>query len=144
MATWEDLIAFVRNEYRLVIGEVEDGEPEYQIIEESGDEVRILVEYDDDRSQIVIVCRELLDGREDWVQVVSVIGRADGVDLRKLLEELGHTSVVCGAVIIGEHVVLRHSLPLLNLDINEFTDPLNFVAETADHLEELFFRNDDY
>ncbi|PKW14615.1 hypothetical protein [Saccharopolyspora spinosa] len=144
MATWEDLIAFVRNEYRLVIGEVEDGEPEYQIIEDSGDEVRILVEYDDDRSQIVIVCRELLDGREDWVQVVSVIGRADGVDLWKLLEELGQTSVVCGAVIIGEHVVLRHSLPLLNLDINEFTDPLNFVAETADHLEELFFRNDDH
>ncbi|QIZ36147.1 YbjN domain-containing protein [Saccharopolyspora sp. ASAGF58] len=144
MATWEDLIAFVRNEYRLVIGEVEDGEPEYQIIEDSGDEVRILVEYDDDRSQIVIVCRELLDGREDWVQVVSVIGRAEGVDLRKLLEELGQTSVVCGAVIIGEHVVLRHSLPLLNLDINEFTDPLNFVAETADHLEEVFFRNDDY
>ncbi|WP_190818298.1 hypothetical protein [Saccharopolyspora pogona] len=144
MATWEDLIAFVRNEYRLVIGEVEDGEPEYQIIEDSGDEVRILVEYDDDRSQIVIVCRELLDGREDWVQVVSVIGRAEDVDLRKLLEELGQTSVVCGAVIIGEHVVLRHSLPLLNLDINEFTDPLNFVAETADQLEELFFRNDDY
>ncbi|MGI8310365.1 hypothetical protein [Saccharopolyspora hattusasensis] len=144
MATWEDLIAFVRNEYRLVTGEVEDGEPEYQIIEDSGDEVRILVEYDDDRSQIVIVCRELLDGREDWVQVVSVIGRAERVDLRKLLEELGQTSVVCGAVIIGEHVVLRHSLPLLNLDINEFTDPLNFVAETADHLEEVFFRNDDY
>lgn len=144
MATWEDLIAFVRNEYLLVIGEVEDGEPEYQIIEDNEDEVRILVEYDDDRSQIVIVYRELLDGREDWVQVVSVIGRADGVDLRKLLEELGQTSVVCGAVIIGEHVVLRHSLPLLNLDINEFTDPLNFVAETADHLEELFFRNDDH
>ncbi|MEV0705725.1 hypothetical protein AB0I53_48540 [Saccharopolyspora sp. NPDC050389] len=144
MATWEDLLEFVRTEYRLVIGGEEDDEPEYRIIEDSEDEVRILVEYEDDRSQIVIVCHERLDGREDWVQVVSVIGRAEGINLRKLLEELGQTSVVCGALIIGDHVVLRHSLPLLNLDINEFTDPLNFVAETADHLEELFYRNDDH
>ncbi|MCI2420260.1 hypothetical protein MOQ72_22715 [Saccharopolyspora sp. K220] len=145
MAAWEDLLAFVRSEYRLVEdGDVEDEEIEYRIIEDSDDEVRILVEYDDDRSQIVIIYHERLDGREDWVQVVSVCGRVADVDLRRLLEELGQTSVVCGAVIMGEHVVLRHSLPLLNLDINEFTDPLNFVAETADHLEELFSREDDY
>ncbi|MGW5644832.1 hypothetical protein ACWEV3_34870 [Saccharopolyspora sp. NPDC003752] len=144
MATWEDLLEFVRTEYRVVPGGAEEGEPEYRIIEDSEDEIRLLVEYEDDRSQIVIVCHERLDGSEDWVQVVSVIGRAESVNLRKLLEELGQTSVVCGALIIGDHVVLRHSLPLLNLDINEFTDPLNFVAETADHLEELFFRNDDH
>lgn len=145
MATWEDLLAFVRTEYRLAIDDdSEEEEAEYRIIEESDNEVRILVEYEDDRSQIVILYREELDGSEDWVQVVSVIGRVADVDLRKLLEELGQTSVVCGAVIIGEHVVLRHSLPLLNLDINEFTDPLNFVAETADHLEEMFFRDDDH
>ncbi|MBB5153286.1 hypothetical protein [Saccharopolyspora phatthalungensis] len=144
MATWEDLLAFVRTEYQLASGTVEDGETEYRIIEDNDDEVRILVEYDDNRSQIVIVYHEQLDGHEDWVQVISVCGRASDVDLQRLLEELGQTSVVCGAVIIGEHVVLRHSLPLVNLDINEFTDPLNFVAETADHLEALFFRNDDY
>ncbi|MER7010830.1 hypothetical protein ABT324_05305 [Saccharopolyspora sp. NPDC000359] len=119
-------------------------ETEYRIIEDSDDEIRVLVEYEDDRSQIVIICREELDGREDWVQVVSVIGRAAEVDLQKLLWELGQVSVVCGAVIVGEHVLLRHSVPLLNLDINEFTDPLNFVAETADHLEEMFFRDDDH
>lgn len=145
MATWEDLLVFVRTEYRLANDDdSEEEEAEYRIIEESDNEVRVLVEYEDDRSQIVIIYREELDGSEDWVQVVSVIGRVADVDLRKLLEELGQTSVVCGAVIIGEHVVLRHSLPLLNLDINEFTDPLNFVAETADHLEEMFFRDDDH
>ncbi|GAA0538967.1 hypothetical protein GCM10011581_06060 [Saccharopolyspora subtropica] len=140
MATWEDLAEFVRAEYQLA----EDEDTEYRIIEDSGEEIRILVEYDDNRSQIVILCREVLDGREDWVQVVSVVGRADEIDLRKLLEEIGQTSVVCGAVIIGDHVVLRHSLPLVNLDINEFTDPLNFVAETADHLEELLLGGDDH
>lgn len=142
MATWEDLAAFIRAEY--AVAEDVETETEYRIIEDSDDEIRVLVEYEDDRSQIVIICREVLDGREDWVQVVSVIGRAAEVDLQKLLTELGQCSVVCGAVIIGDHVVLRHSVPLLNLDINEFVDPLNFVAETADHLEEMFFRGDDH
>ena len=45
---------------------------------------------------------------------------------------------------MGEHVVLRHALPLENLDINEFTDPLTFVADTADQLEEIFFGGDGY
>lgn len=142
MATWEDLAAFIRAEY--AVAEDVETETEYRIIEDSDDEIRVLVEYEDDRSQIVIICREVFDGREDWVQVVSVIGRAAEVDLQKLLTELGQCSVVCGAVIIGDHVVLRHSVPLLNLDINEFVDPLNFVAETADHLEEMFFRGDDH
>lgn len=142
MATWEDLAEFVRSEY--AVAEDVDTETEYRIIEDGDEEIRVLVEYEDDRSQIVIICRERLDGREDWVQVVSVIGRADEVDLQKLLWELGQVSVVCGAVIVGDHVLLRHSLPLLNLDINEFTDPLNFIAETADHLEEMFFRDDDH
>ncbi|RKT83176.1 hypothetical protein SAMN05421805_105346 [Saccharopolyspora antimicrobica] len=142
MATWEDLAAFVRAEY--AVAEDVDTETEYRIIEDGDDEIRVLVEYEDDRSQIVIIYRERLDGREDWVQVVSVIGRAADVDLQKLLWELGQVSVVCGAVIMGDHVLLRHSVPLLNLDINEFTDPLNFIAETADHLEEMFFRDDDH
>lgn len=130
MATWDDIAAFVRSEYR--------------VIEDTGDEIRILIEYEDDRSQVIMVCREVLDKKEDWVQVASVCGLVADVDLRLLLKEIGETSVVCGAVIMGEHVVLRHSLPLMNLDINEFLDPLQLVADTADHVEEAFFGGDGY
>ena len=130
MATWDDIAAFVRSEYH--------------VIEDTGDEIRILIEYEDDRSQVIIVCREVLDQREDWVQIASVCGLVSDVDLRLVLKEIGETSVVCGAVIMGEHVVLRHSLPLLNLDINEFLDPLQLVADTADQLEETFFGGDGY
>lgn len=131
MANWGDLVAFVRSEY--------------QLIEDTGDELRILVEYeDDDRSQVIIITHEVLDKREDWVQVASVCGPVGKVNLRRLLTELGETSVVCGVVIMDEHVVLRHALPLENLQINEFTDPLNFVADTADQLEEIFFGGDGY
>jgi hypothetical protein len=130
VATWEDLLAFVRSEY--------------QIIDETADELKILIEYEDGRSQVINIAHDILDEREDWVQVASVCGLVADVDLKRFLEEIGETSVVCGAVIIGEHVVLRHALPLENLDINEFTDPLTFVADTADHLEELFFGGDGY
>jgi len=131
MATWDDLAAFVRSEY--------------EVIRDEGDEIRILVEYEDEeRSQVIIICREVLDGREDWVQLASICGLAAKVDLHRLLEEIGRTTVVCGAAIMGDHVVLRHALPLENLDINEFADPLSFVAGTADHFEEMFFGGDSY
>lgn len=130
MTTWDALVDFIRGEYK--------------IIEEETDEIRLLVEYADERSQMIHVCREILDKREEWVQIASVCGRVEAVDLRRLLEELGQTSIVCGLVIMGEHVVLRHALPLENLDINEFIDPLTFVADTADQLEELFFGGDGY
>lgn len=130
MASWGDLVAFVRSEYHVV-----KVEP---------DEVRVIVEFDDERRQMVILCREVLDKREEWVQIASICGRADQVDLRTLLAELGDTSVVGGAVILGDHIVLRHSLPLENLDINEFVDPLALIAGTADELEEKFVGGDGY
>jgi hypothetical protein len=130
MASWGDLVAFVRTEYR-----VQRLEP---------DEIRVLVEFEDERRQMVIIYREVLDKREEWVQIASPCGKAAEVDLHHLLTELADTSVVGGAVIMGEYVVLRHSLPLENLQINEFADPLALLAGTADELEEKFTGGDGY
>src|SRR3954454_7249948 len=124
MATWGDLVAFVRSEY--------------QVIDLTADEVSIHVEFDDERSQVIWISHEVLDGKEDWVQIASPCGLASKVDLPALLKEVGHTTVVGGVAIMGEHVVLRHALPLENLDINEFTDPLTLLAGTVDTLEEQF------
>ncbi len=130
MTTWQELVDFV--------------ESEYEVVERRDDELRVLIEYEEQRSQVVIVGRDLLDEREDWVQVASVCGLVRDVDLPRLLEEIARVCVLGGAVIMGEHVVLRHSVPLKNLDINEFTDPLIFVAETADYVEETLFGGDGY
>lgn len=134
MATWTDLVNYVHNEYKII-----DSQP---------DEVRILVEYGDEdeleRSQVVMICREVLDDREDWVQIASVCGPVANVDLHKLLVDMGETTVVCGAIVMNDHVVIRDALPLENLDLNEFVDPLTFVAATADHLEETFWGGDGY
>jgi hypothetical protein len=130
VATWGDLVAFVRSEFRVT--RVEPGE------------IRIELEFDDERRQAVIVQREVLDKREEWVQIASPCGKAAEVNLLGLLTELGNAAVVGGAVVMGEYVVIRHSLPLENLQINEFVDPMTLLAGTADELEEMFTGGDGY
>ncbi|MCP2269065.1 YbjN domain-containing protein [Actinokineospora diospyrosa] len=135
MATWRELVQYVREEY--------------EVISSSDDEIRILFNFeefdeDDERTQVVIVAREVLDAKHEWVQIASPVGTADKVDLRALLTEIGQSSIACGAAIMGDHVVLRHSLPLKDLDIHEFTDPLELLAGTADQIEEMFFGGDNY
>lgn len=132
MATWDELAEYVRTEY--------------DVVSESPGEIRLLYTFDEDsdRTQVMIVAREELDQKYEWVQIATPIGLAKNVDLHALLEAIGHTTVSGGAAIIGEHVVIRHSLPLVNLDIHEFTDPLSLIAGAADELESEFFGGDDY
>ncbi|MCP2250655.1 hypothetical protein LX86_009449 [Lentzea aerocolonigenes] len=92
----------------------------------------------------MIIVREVLDKMHEWVQIASPCGLAKDVNLREVLEEVGRSTVACGLAIMGEHVVVRHSLPLVDLDIHEFTDPLQLLAGTADMLEEQFWGGDGY
>ncbi|MGW5051653.1 hypothetical protein [Actinokineospora sp. NPDC004072] len=135
MATWADLAEYVRDEY--------------EVLSEEADEIRILFDFEhyneeDERTQVVILVREVLDKQHEWVQIATPIGKAAEVDLKALLTEIGHATIACGAAIMGEHVVLRHSLPLATLDIHEFTEPLALLAGTGDQLEEMFFGGDHY
>ncbi|NKQ58966.1 hypothetical protein HFP15_39600 [Amycolatopsis sp. K13G38] len=135
MATWRELQTFIRQSYRVIRDEPE--------------EIRIRLRFrrdadEEERTQMVVIAREVLDKREEWVQIATPFARADEVDLRAVLAEIGHTTVVGGAVIMGDWIVLRHSLPLVNLDINEFTDPLELVTGAAETLEEQITGRDDY
>lgn len=136
MASWGDLAAYVRAEYDVV----SDEDEELRILFTFGDEE----EGDDERTQVVIIVREVLDKMHEWVQIASPCGLASEVNLRDVLEEVGKSTVACGLAIMGEHVVVRHSLPLADLDIHEFTDPLALLAGTADMLEEQFWGGDGY
>ncbi|MFD8500335.1 hypothetical protein [Amycolatopsis sp. NPDC059657] len=135
MATWGDLATFIRQSYR--------------VVRDSADEIRIRISFGPDdeteeRAQVMIIAREILDQKEDWVQIATPFATVDQVDLLSVLEEIGNTIVVGGAAVMGQHVVLRHSLPLINLDINEFLDPLELVAGAAEILEQTFTGRDDY
>jgi hypothetical protein len=140
VATWNDLVRYVR--------------VRYEVVREDQDEIRILYrfgadEYDEDRlsqgrTQMMILAREVLDKKEDWVQLATPFARVADVDLKVTLEEMGLTTVVGGAVIMGEWLVLRHSLPLRNLQYNELDDPLQLVAAAADSLEQQFIGGDNF
>lgn len=136
MAEWGDLVAYIRQSY--------------DVVHYEPDEVRIRVSFakdEDDvqaRRQIMVVAHEVLDKKEDWVQIATPFALVGEVDLREVLTEAGNTMVVGGVVAMGDYLVLRHSLPLINLDINEFTDPLHLVASGAEQLEHRFTGRDEY
>ncbi len=135
MADWGDLVTYIRQTY--------------EVVRTEPDEIRIRMRFaaDEDtegRAQIMVIAREILDQKEDWVQIATPFAKAAEVDLNEVLTEIGNTIVVGGAAIMGEHIVLRHSLPLINLDINEFVDPLELVAGAAELLEQIFTGRDDY
>lgn len=136
MASWGDLADYIRAEYDVI----HDEDEELRILFTFGDED----DDGDERTQVVIIVREVLDKMHEWVQIASPCGLAKDVNLREVLEEVGSSTVACGLAIMGEHVVVRHSLPLVDLDIHEFTDPLQLLAGTADTLEEQFWGGDGY
>ncbi|GAA3813574.1 MULTISPECIES: hypothetical protein [Amycolatopsis] len=135
MTSWRDLATFIRQQYK--------------VIRDEPDELRIRIRFQSDpeeeeRTQIVVIAREVLDRRDEWIQIATPFARVDEVDVVGVLAEVGHTTVVGGVVVMGEYLVLRHSLPLANLDINEFVDPLALVTSSAELLEEQLTGRDDY
>lgn len=135
MATWAELATFIRRTY--------------EVVRDEPDEIRIRLRFDADideaeRGQVMIIAHETIAGAGDWVQIATPFAQADEVDLRAVLEEAGGTLVVGSVVIMGDYVVLRHTLPLINLDDNEFIEPLHLVAGAAEQFEKTFTGRDDF
>lgn len=145
MAKWADLVTFIRRNY--------------EVVRLGPEEIRIRIRYgmevdDEGRAQIVVITRELLDtivpelddgsGKTEWAQLATPFARVGQVDLRTVLATLGDATVVGGAVVIGGYLVLRHAVPLANLDLNEIVAPLELLAGSGEWLEKQFTGRDDY
>jgi hypothetical protein len=130
MATWSALTEYIRNHYK--------------IADEKPGSMKLIFDVGNLRSQIVFLWRmSLLDGNEDWVQIESPFARLDSVNLRGAIDAMGDT--VCGGIAaLNEFATVRHSVPLLNMDINEFERPLTLVTSTADRLEQQFQGGDEF
>ena len=127
MTTWSDLVTYVHNNYK--------------IADETPTMVKMIFETGGMRSQVVCLWHLTLPDGEEWVQVESPFAELGSVDLSKALQEVGNT--VCGGMaLFGNLVTFRHSLPLDNLNINEFESPLALVTTTADHLEKTLVGGD--
>lgn len=107
----------------------------YKIADERDRMIRLLFDAGNNRSQVVFLWHHALrDGTEDWVQIESPIGDLANVPFIPLMREVDKT--LCGGIgATGDIVTYRHSVPLENLDLNEFERPLMLVVMTADRLE---------
>ena len=128
MATWTDVINYVR--------------ARHEVLEETHDWVRFRLDTKDGRTQQVAVHHVPdLDGTA-WVEISSPVGRADEIDLGRLLELAG-TSIVGAAAVVDGVALLKHTVPLEDLSVrDEFERPLTLVVARADAFELELTRRD--
>jgi len=121
VTTWIDVINFVRTRY--------------EVLEERDGWLRFRLDGAQDRTQQVTVHHlPELDGCS-WVEISSPVGWADRIDLRKLLELAGG-SAVGGAAVVDGVALLKHTVPLEDLSIQEeFERPLKTIVARADAFE---------
>jgi hypothetical protein len=130
VTTWTDVISYVRTRY--------------EVLEESDGWLRFQLDMVDDRTQQVAIHHVPEADDVTWVEISSPVGRADSIDLRRLLELAG-TSLVGGAAVVDGVALLKHALPLEDLSVREeFERPLTLLVAHADDLERELTRSDQY
>ncbi|GLZ52803.1 hypothetical protein [Actinomycetospora sp. NBRC 106378] len=121
MASWDDLVLWVR--------------VRYEVMAQKADSLTFRLPTGEDRDQLVYVRHRGEVGGHDWMQIESPIAKLDDIDARRLLE-LAEDAVVGGAAAVGGIAVFRHAAPLEDLTFAEFEGPFRLVTETADRLEQ--------
>ena len=121
MSDWNELRTYIKKNYKIAA--------------EEDNMLKLVFDLGDDRSQMVFLWHQtLMDGEEEWVQIESPIGKIKDTPFVPLMREVAGT--VCGGVgAASDYVTFRHSVPLENLDMNEFERPLRLIVTTADRLE---------
>ena len=120
MATWDDLVLWVR--------------VRYEVMGQDGASLTFRLPTGEGRFQRVHVRHKGEVEGQDWIQIESPIAPLDAVDLRELLR-LVDGAVVGGVAAVGDVAVLRHAAPLGDLTHAEFEVPFRLVTRTADELE---------
>jgi hypothetical protein len=132
VTAWIDVINHVRTRY--------------EVLEETDDWLRFRLATTADRTQQVAV-RHVPASEADsvaWIEISSPVGRADAIDLQRLLELAG-ASIVGGAAIVDGVALLKHTQPLEDLSVREeFERPLALLVARADALEHELTRADQY
>ncbi|MFI9011162.1 hypothetical protein ACIGNX_28395 [Actinosynnema sp. NPDC053489] len=130
MTSWIDVINYVRTRY--------------EVLEETADWLRFRLDLAGDRTQQVSVHHVPESDGVAWVEISSPVGRADAIDLARLLELAG-TSPVGGAAVVDGVALLKHTVPLEDLSVREeFERPLMLLVAAADAFEHELTEADGY
>jgi hypothetical protein len=132
VADWEALTDYIRSNYD--VRNVDD-EPDGPL--------GLLLATGQSRSQTVYVLHAGSGDFGDWISIESPVGAVGDVDLADACRLA--SLYVCGGVVTRSDMVLvRHAVPLDNLDIDEFVHPLRIVTNAADQLEKQLLGSDEY
>jgi hypothetical protein len=127
---WTDVINYVRLRY--------------EVLEEKEDWLRFRLNTDGGRSQQVAVHYLPDHDGAEWAEISSPVGWADKIDLRRLLDLAGASSVG-GAAVVDGVALIRHTVPLGSLHIQEeFGRPLRSVVTAADDFERELSQADEF
>ncbi len=127
MADWEALRAFVKDKYT--------------VAKDSGGLLEMLFDVGNGRSQLVLIAQSTAGDGTEFATIASPVGGVDEFQLGALLREAGEY-VVGGLVAYGNRVMVRHAVPLADLDAHEFDTPLRHVVQAADSIEAKFLGTD--
>ena len=132
MASWQDLVAHVKSTY--------------PVAEE--DEGKLVVVFGlprGNRSQVVYILEETAVNGDEWAHITSPIGRVRDLDLKQVLVKAGQT--MCGGATMStmhDKVLLRHSVHLPSLELDQFRRPLTLIAMSADLIEYELLGSDEF
>lgn len=128
MANWSDLASYIRSRY--------------DVTDDAGDFMKLVFDLGDGRSQVIFVAATNKP-EGDFAVISSPFARVGSVDAIDVLREVGGHSIG-GVVVMGDRFFLRHTVPLADLDIDEFTGPFQTVLTVADSLEQRYMGSDEF
>jgi hypothetical protein len=129
MATWETLRQYIASNY--------------VIAAQDPMSVRLVFDLGNGRSQNVMVVGHMEAGYE-YVVIWTLVCHESQISLRDALLRNMHMPVGHLAMAENGAVVLRHTAPLKDLDIDEFEVPLRAVTQAGDMLEAQYTMVDQY
>jgi hypothetical protein len=120
MASWEGLRSHVKANFNIAVDELDYMALDFHMENGRGQRVGL---------------RKMVVGDEEWAEIATVVCTESDISPRDALLLNGKMAVGGLAMWDDGTVVFRHSLPLLNLDTNEFMAPLKLAVEFGDQLE---------
>ncbi|MBI5490062.1 MAG: hypothetical protein HY905_22200 [Deltaproteobacteria bacterium] len=128
MPTWGEIQEYARSKYKLA----KDEEHWFSLV----------FAYDNERRQLVRI-KHFKAFDQDWLDFASACCKQDEMSPVVALKKNNDFAV--GSICLdGDVYVFKYTVPLKNLDIEEFELPLHVVASTADQLESQFAAQDKF
>ena len=119
MASWDGLRNYIKSNYIVAMDELDVLGLDFRL--ENG------------RTQKVVVRRTALSSAE-WIQILTPVCEEGDIAPREALIKSGEM-IVGGLVLLDGTIYFRHSLPLKDLDIDEFEVPFHLAVGFGDRLE---------